>query len=264
MKTLIVENHGSWTELRLNRPERLNAFIKPMLVELNNALAALRDDPSCRAVMITGEGRAFSAGQDLNEVEDIRDLDLRATLEEYFNPVIALIRSMPKPVIAAVNGVAAGAGANLALSCDIVLAAEDAQFLEVFSRIGLIPDAGGTWLLRERLGEMRAKALAFTASPVSARQALDWGLVWEVHPADGFADAARAFTACLAAGPTQAYALAKTAIQDAALNSMDTQLAREAELQAIAGRTADHLEGVAAFREKRPPQFTGKPPGEGE
>lgn len=260
MDTLITNNHGSWTEIRLNRPDRLNAFTKPMMAELHEALVAARDDPSCRAVMVTGEGRAFSAGQDLNEVEDIRDLDLMVTLEDHFNPLVETIRQMPKPVVAAVNGVAAGAGANIALSCDIVLAAEDAQFMEVFSRIGLIPDAGGTWLLRERLGEMRAKALAFTAAPITSRQALEWGLAWEVYENDGFMDKARGFTRQLAEGPTQAYALAKTAIQDASTNSFEDQLKREAELQHIAGKTPDHLEGVAAFKEKRSPCFTGEPP----
>ncbi|XDZ64669.1 enoyl-CoA hydratase-related protein [Alphaproteobacteria bacterium LSUCC0684] len=259
MKTLITKSHGSWIEIRLNRPERLNAFTKPMMAELHAALVAAGDDTSCRAVMITGEGRAFSAGQDLNEVDDIRELDLKATLENHFNPLVELIRALQKPVVAAVNGVAAGAGANIALSCDIVLASEDAQFMEVFSRIGLIPDAGGTWLLRERLGEMRAKALAFTAAPISARQALDWGLAWEIYESEGFADAARDFTGRLASGPTHAYALAKTAIQEAATNTMEDQLKREAELQHQAGQSPDHLEGVAAFREKRPASFTGAP-----
>jgi len=260
VNALITQNHGSWLECRLNRPDRLNAFTRPMMAELHEALVAARDDTSCRAVMITGEGRAFSAGQDLNEVENIRDLDLKATLEDHFNPLVTLIRQIPKPVVAAVNGVAAGAGANIALCCDIVLASDDASFMEVFSRIGLIPDAGGTWLLRERLGEMRAKALAFTAAPITARQALEWGLAWEIFESDGFMDAAREFTQRLAEGPTQAYALAKTAIHEAASNSFETQLTREAELQHIAGQTSDHLEGVAAFREKRSARFTGEPP----
>ena len=247
--------------ITLNRPARLNAFTEPMHHALRAALQRAQDDAAIRAVLITGAGRAFCAGQDLGD-RDPRKLDgppdLGHTLDTFYNPTLRLIRALPKPVIAAVNGVAAGAGANLALACDIVLAARSARFIQAFSKIGLTPDAGGSWSLSRLLGEARAKGLALTAEPLPAERAEAWGLIWKCLDDDALLPEARALAARLAAGPTLGLGLTKLSIQSAATRSFDEQLDVERDLQRIAGRSADYAEGVAAFLDKREPRFQGK------
>ncbi|GMG83521.1 2-(1,2-epoxy-1,2-dihydrophenyl)acetyl-CoA isomerase PaaG [Paralimibaculum aggregatum] len=253
-------DHGV-LKLTLNRPETLNAFTAEMGRSLIAALEVARDDDAVRAVLLTGAGRGFCAGQDLTERDPASRTgppDLGETLERFYNPVVRLIRSIEKPVICAVNGVAAGAGANIALACDIVIAANTARFIQAFSKIGLIPDCGGTWTLTRMLGEARAKALALTAEPLEADTAAAWGLIWRTCPAVDLPVEAEALARRLAAGPTRALGLTKRAIQAAGAQSLDAQLDLERDLQREAGRSADHAEGVAAFLEKRPAQFTGR------
>lgn len=248
-------------EITLNRPDRLNAFTEPMHLSLRAAIQRAHDDPAIRAVLITGAGRGFCAGQDLGDRDPRRmdgPPDLGHTLDTFYNPTLRLIRSLEKPVIAAVNGVAAGAGANMALACDIVLAARSARFIQAFSKIGLTPDAGGSWSLSRLLGEARAKGLALTAEPLPAEQAEAWGLIWKCHDDDALLPQARALAAKFAAGPTRGLGLTKMSIQSAATRSFDDQLDVERELQRTAGRTADYAEGVAAFLDKRSARFQGR------
>ncbi|NQW11237.1 MAG: 2-(1,2-epoxy-1,2-dihydrophenyl)acetyl-CoA isomerase [Alphaproteobacteria bacterium] len=260
-ETVRVDDRGPWVMVTLNRPDSLNAFTGEMLSALRSALEAAGERPECRAVLLTGAGRGFCAGQDLSEVDlspEAGAPDLGRTLETHYNPLIRLIRGMAKPVVCAVNGVAAGAGANLALSCDIVLAADSARFIQAFSKIGLIPDAGGSWALARLVGEARAKALAFTAEPLAASVAADWGLIWKAVADDALMAEAEALTARLADGPTVGLGLTKQAIQEATINALDVQLDREVDYQRRAGRTPDFREGVNAFLEKRVPTFTGR------
>lgn len=245
----------------LNRPAKLNAFTEPMHLALRAAIRRAQDEAAIRAVLITGAGRAFCAGQDLGDRDPRRmggPPDLGHTLETFYNPTLRLIRSLPKPVVAAVNGVAAGAGASLALTCDIVLAARSARFVQSFARVGLTPDAGSSWLLTRLLGEARAKALALTAEPVPAETAEGWGLIWRAVDDASLMEEARALALRLASGPTVGLGLTKLSIQAASVSSYDAQLDHERDAQRIAGRTADYAEGVAAFLEKRQPEFRGE------
>lgn len=258
-KTILVQDHENWTEITLNRPERLNSFNDEMHLALRAALEAARDGGK-RAVLLTGAGRGFCAGQDLGDRDPAKMTappDLGATVRSYYAPLVRLIRSLELPVICAVNGVAAGAGANLALACDIVLAAESARFIQSFAKVGLIPDTGGSWHLPRLLGEARAKALAFTAEPLSAQKAEDWGLIWKALPDDTLMTEARDMATRLAAGPTLGFGLTKRAIQAAATNSLDTHLELEADFMKTCGESADYAEGVSSFLEKRAPQFRG-------
>jgi 2-(1,2-epoxy-1,2-dihydrophenyl)acetyl-CoA isomerase len=258
---LLTQLAGGVLEITLNRPDRLNAFNEAMHALLRAAIQRAHDDDAVRAVLITGAGRGFCAGQDLGD-RDPRKMDgppdLGQTLDSFYNPTLRLIRSLEKPVIAAVNGVAAGAGANMALACDIVLAARSARFIQAFSKIGLTPDAGGSWSLSRLLGEARAKGLALTAEPLPAETAESWGLIWKCHDDDQLMPEARALAARLATGPTRGLGLTKMSIQSAATRSFDDQLDVERDLQRIAGRSADYAEGVAAFLDKRQPEFRGK------
>jgi len=255
--TVIHDRRDGYHVLTLNRPDRLNAFNDELHAALREALANCAADDDCRAVVLTGAGRGFCAGQDLSNRVNMGDErpDLGATLEANYNPLVRAIRALPKPVICAVNGVAAGAGANIALACDIVIAAKSAKFIQAFSKIGLVPDSGGTWFLPRLLGEARAKGLALTAQPLSADDAERWGLIWKVvDDADLMAEAeaqARAF----ADGPTAAYALTKQAIHAAGTNTLDQQLDLERDYQRQAGFSDDYKEGVAAFMEKRKPNY---------
>jgi 2-(1,2-epoxy-1,2-dihydrophenyl)acetyl-CoA isomerase len=257
--TLLFSLADGVATLTLNRPDKLNAFTPELHAELAEGLDRIaRPESGVRALIITGAGRAFCAGQDLS-LRDPKALhDLKATLQKQFNPNIRRLRALPMPVIAAVNGVAAGAGMSLALACDIVLAATSASFLQAFSKIGLVPDSGSTYFLPRLIGDARARALAILAEKVTAEQAREWGLIWQVVPDDRLMDEAKAMAARLAQMPTRAIALIKQALDATPGNSLDAQLDLEAELQGIAGRTEDYREGVAAFLAKRAPKFTGR------
>jgi 2-(1,2-epoxy-1,2-dihydrophenyl)acetyl-CoA isomerase len=258
--TVLVDLTQGVLRLTLNRPDRLNAFTEDMHLALRAGLEHAHADDAVRAVLLTGAGRGFCAGQDLGN-RDPRNWtgppDLGLSIERFYNPTIRLIRSLEKPVVCAVNGVAAGAGANIALACDIVLAARSARFVEAFAKIGLVPDAGGSWLLPRLIGEARAKALALTAEPVAAETAEQWGLIWKVVDDPLLLDEAQALAEKLAAGPTRGLGMTKLAIQEAATNDLDAQLDLERDLQREAGRTDDYAEGVLAFLEKRKPSFNG-------
>lgn len=259
--TVLVDLADGVLTLVLNRPDRLNAFNEEMHLALRAGFRRAHDDAEVRAVLLTGAGRAFCAGQDLGDRDPRKGgpaPDLGQTLETYYNPTLRLIRSLDKPVLCAVNGVAAGAGANIALACDIVLAAQSARFIQAFAKIGLVPDAGGSWSLTRILGEARAKALALTAEPLPAQQAADWGLIWKAVADEALMDQARALALSLAAGPTLGLGLTKRLIQAAATNSLDEQLDLERDAQRKAGHSADYAEGVTAFLEKRPAVFRGE------
>ena len=260
-ETVLASLEAGVLRLVLNRPDKLNSFNEEMHLALRAQIARAHEDAGVRAVLLTGAGRGFCAGQDLGDRDPRKGgpaPDLGRTLETLYNPTLRLIRSLEKPVVCAVNGVAAGAGANIAFACDIVLAARSAKFIQAFAKIGLIPDAGGSWSLARILGEPRAKALALTAEPLPAEKAADWGLIWKaVDDADLMAEAT-ALTESLAAGPTLGLGLTKRLIQAAATNSLDEQLDMERDLQQQAGRSADYAEGVTAFLEKRPARFAGR------
>lgn len=260
-ETVRVSLEAGVLTLTLNRPDKLNAFNEDMHLALRAGFERAAADDAVRAVLLTGAGRAFCAGQDLGD-RDPRKMtgapDLGATLDTFYNPTLRLIRALEKPVVCAVNGVAAGAGANIAFACDIVLAAASAKFIQAFAKIGLVPDAGGSWSLARILGEPRAKALALLAEPIDAATAAGWGLIWRAVDDAALLVEAATLAARLAAGPTRGLGLTKRAIQAAAGNSLDAQLDLERDLQREAGRTADYAEGVIAFLEKRQPEFSGK------
>ena len=259
--TLNTTIEGSVATLTLSRPAKLNAFTAALHAELRAALDAMERDGRVRVVVVTGEGRAFSSGQDLTEAlprgQDGR-VDLAVPLARDYNPLALRLLAYPKVTIAALNGPAVGAAANLALACDIVLAARSATLQQAFSRIALIPDAGGTWLLPRIVGHKRALALALTGESVGAEEALAMGLVHRVFDDDAFRAETAAFAASLAAGPSGAYRLIKQAFARSGTNDLPAQLALEAELQGQAGRSNDFAEAVAAFREKRTPVFGGR------
>lgn len=250
-----VEVEGGVHRITLNRPERRNALNRALRAELTAALLA---GHSARVIVLTGAGPGFCSGQDLGDAQGLDEAGFEATLNREYVPMIRAITEAPVPVIAAVNGVAAGAGANLALACDLVIATESASFIQAFARIGLIPDAGGTSFLPRRVGLQRAMGAALLAEPVTARQAEAWGMIWEAVPDARFAEVVAARAAQLAAGPTGAYAALKQALRGAFDQSLETQLAVEARLQGACGASEDFREGVAAFAEKRPPRFRGR------
>jgi 2-(1,2-epoxy-1,2-dihydrophenyl)acetyl-CoA isomerase len=258
--TILYAVDGGVATVTLNRPDKLNAFTDEMLDALDAALKSAERDAAVRAIVITGAGRGFSAGQDLASVREREaggGMSFREHLDVKYNPIIRRIRSMEKPIIAAVNGVAAGAGASLALACDIRVCAETASFVQAFVGVGLVPDNGSTWFLPRMIGFPRAFELAATGQKLSAGDALALGLVNRVVAADSLADVAGDLAIKLAAAPTKAIGLTKRAMNRALLTSLDEALDYEAQLQEIAGHTADHREGVTAFLEKRPPRFTG-------
>ncbi|WP_232059130.1 2-(1,2-epoxy-1,2-dihydrophenyl)acetyl-CoA isomerase PaaG [Kineobactrum salinum] len=232
-----------------------------MHAEVNEALTQAAGDKAVRAVLLTGNGRGFCAGQDLNDravASGDEAPDLGASVEQYYNPLIRLITGMEKPVICAVNGVAAGAGANIALACDLVIAARSASFIESFCKLGVIPDSGGTWILPRLVGMARARGLAMLGPKVSAEQALAWGMIWEVVDDEQLQEHALGLAEQLATQPTRGFAFTKQALAASASNSLDAQLELEKELMRAAGKTSDYREGVAAFLEKRKPQYRGE------
>lgn len=242
--------------IRLNRPKKMNALNRTMRRELVEALSRAPDE--ARAIMLTGNGRAFCAGQDLGDVERLAELEIVELLREEYEPLIRLIHDGPVPVIAAVNGTAAGAGANLALAADIVIAAQSAEFIQAYARIGLIPDAGGTYFLPRLVGQARAMAASLLAEPIPARTAADWGMIWEAVEDEALATRAIELARRLAMGPGVAYRLMKRALRASSSNDLDAQLALEAEAQAEAAQSRDFMEGVMAFLEKRAPRFEGR------
>ncbi len=249
--------------LTLNRPERLNAFNAALIEGLSSALKRAAAESDCRAVLITGAGRGFCAGADLANrafAPGQARPDLGEALEKGVNPLVRAIRNLPKPVVCAVNGPAAGAGANIALACDIVLAAKSAQFLQAFARVGLIPDAGGTFVLPRLVGEARARALMMLAEPIGAEQAQAVGMIYRAVDDEDLMGEARAVAERLAAGPTHALGLIKRALAASPNNSLDAQLDLERDLQRQAGAGDEYVEGVRAFLDKRPANFQRKPP----
>lgn len=241
--------------ITLNRPEVMNALSAQMRAELLDALTRAAADARC--IVLTGAGRAFCSGQDLQDAKDIAAVDFEGILNAEYVPLLRAITDAPVPVIAAVNGAAAGAGANLALACDVVIAAESAAFLQAFTRIGLIPDAGGTHWLPRQIGLARAMGAALFADKITARQAEAWGMIWQAVPDADFAATVTARAAHLASGPTRAYRALKQAMRASFDLDLDGALALEARLQGDCGRSEDFHEGVAAFLEKRPPRFRG-------
>lgn len=247
--------------LTLNRPEQLNSFNAQMHKEVREALKQVRQNPDVRCLLITGSGRGFCAGQDLgdrNVAPGAAAPDLGESIEKNYNPLIRALRDLPMPVICAVNGVAAGAGANIALACDITLAAKSASFIQAFCKIGLVPDSGGTWTLPRAVGMARAKALALLGDRLSAEQAEQWGMIWRCVDDDALQDEALKLARQLATQPTYGLALIKRALNASASNSFDAQLDLERDLQRLAGRSEDYREGVAAFMAKRTPEFKGR------
>ncbi|MBL6425944.1 MULTISPECIES: enoyl-CoA hydratase-related protein [Maritimibacter] len=254
--TILYDLAGGIATITLNRPDKMNALTPQMRAELAEALK--RAGTTARVIVLTGAGAAFCSGQDLGEGSTAAAVDLERVLRDEYEPVIRAIATVPVPVIAAVNGPAAGAGASLALAADVVIATRSAYFLQAFTRIGLIPDAGGTWALPRQVGLPRAMGAALFAEKIEAEQAADWGMIWEVFDDDTFEAGWRARAEQLAAGPTQAYRAVKTAMRASLENDLDTQLSLEAKLQGKCGQTRDFKEGVLAFREKRKASFEGR------
>lgn len=247
---------GGVATVTLNRPDKMNSLNKAMRVELIEAMT--RAPREARAVVITGAGRGFCSGQDLGDAATFGEVNLERTLRDEYEPMLSAIYDCPVPTVCAVNGAAAGAGCALALSADIVIAGRSASFIQAFARIGLIPDAGGTYWLPRLVGQARAMAMCLLADPVDATRAAEWGLIWEAVEDDALAPRAAEIAGRLAAGPTVALRLMKEALRRSSQNDLDTQLALEAELQGQAGKTRDFMEGVAAFLEKRKPSFEGR------
>lgn len=257
--TITYSRSGTLATLTLNRPEKLNSFNVTMHEEVRGAIADAKSKARC--LLITGAGRGFCAGQDLSDrtvSSHGAAPDLGYSVETYYNPLIRTLTSLPMPVICAVNGVAAGAGANIALACDIVIAAKSAKFIQSFANIGLIPDSGGTWVLPRLIGQARAMAIALTAAPVSAEQAATWGMIWQAVEDDALMETATALAQKLADGPTTGLAATKKHIREASTRTLDEELDRECETMRALGQSADYKEGVDAFMNKRPPVYTGK------
>ncbi len=248
--------------LHFNRPKALNSFTRDMHLEVRDALTRAAENTEVRSLLLTGNGRGFCAGQDLAEIAPAEDggamADLDAILDGYYNPLIRQLSTLPKPIICAVNGVAAGAGANIALACDIVIAARSASFIESFARLGLIPDSGGTWILPRLVGMARAKGMAMLGTKISAEQAVAWGLIWQCTEDADLWPTALALAEQLATQPTRGFALTKEALKASSTNSLEQQLELERRLMGVAGKTHDYREGVTAFLQKRAAVYRGE------
>ncbi|KAB2810208.1 enoyl-CoA hydratase-related protein [Phaeocystidibacter luteus] len=254
---IIEEIANGVCTLRMNRPEKFNSFVRDMALDLQGKLDNASSDDSIRCIVLIGEGKAFCAGQDLAEATDPHGPELTAIVSEHYNPIIQRIRRIEKPIIAAVNGVAAGAGANIALACDIVIASESASFIQAFSKIGLIPDSGGTFFLPRLIGWQRASALMMTGEKVSAKDAEQMGMIYKAVAEEDFASTIEKTAHMLAQMPTKGLGLTKRALNQSLSNNLTQQLDLEDELQSQAGRTHDYQEGTQAFLEKRKPEFKG-------
>ncbi|HEY4318897.1 MAG TPA: 2-(1,2-epoxy-1,2-dihydrophenyl)acetyl-CoA isomerase PaaG [Herbaspirillum sp.] len=260
-ESILFDIDGGIARITLNRPEKLNSFTVAMHEEIRDAIARIKADETVRVLLLTGAGRGFCAGQDLSDravKPGAGAVDLGQSIEKYYGPLVLSLRALPFPVICAVNGVAAGAGANIPLACDIVLAARSASFVEVFCKLGLLPDTGGTYFLPRLLGTARAMGMALLGDKISAEQAAEWGLIWKCVDDERLAAEADAMARHFAAAPTQGLAHAKHAIYSSPGNSLPAQLDLERDSMRALGNTRDYREGVAAFLEKRPPVFTGK------
>ena len=258
---ILFEVRNGVARVTLNRPDRLNSFNDAMHAELRDALGHVRDDASARAMLLTGAGRGFCAGQDLSDravAPGGAPVDLGASIDRNYKPLVLALRTLPMPVVCAVNGVAAGAGANIALACDIVIAAKSASFIQAFCRIGLVPDSGGTFFLPRLVGTARAMGLALTGDKLSAEQAAAWGLIWKCVDDAELGAAADALVAQFAAGPTRGLAAIKKLLQRSGSNDLEGQLDLERDVQRALGYGDDYREGVAAFAEKRAPKFAGR------
>jgi 2-(1,2-epoxy-1,2-dihydrophenyl)acetyl-CoA isomerase len=255
-QTITTREEGGIGIVTMARPDMMNALNRQMRAELTHALKDLAK--RARVLVLTGEGRAFCSGQDLGDGGNAANIDLERTLREEYEPMLRAIYDAPVPVIAAVNGPAAGAGANLALAADVVIAQDDAVFIQAFSKIGLIPDAGGTWFLPRQVGFARAMGAMLFAERITAQQAVEWGMIWECAPAEAFESLWMSRARILAEGPTIAYRNIRRALRASLSNPLNDQLALEAQLQAEAGKTRDFREGVLAFLEKRPASFEGR------
>lgn len=257
-KTVLLSIEQGVARLTLNRPDKYNSFNRAMALELQQLLDDCAVNDEVRCILITGSGKGFCAGQDLAEASDVATIDFGKMVEEHYNALIRRIRAVEKPVVAGVNGVAAGAGANIALACDIVIAAHSASFIQAFSKISLIPDSAGTWFLPRLVGLQRAAALMMTAEKVNGPEAAAMGMVYKSFPDEVFEAEVRTLTENLAQMPTKALGLTKRALNSTFSNTLEAQLQLEKELQVQAGQTHDFAEGVTAFLEKRKPIFTGK------
>jgi 2-(1,2-epoxy-1,2-dihydrophenyl)acetyl-CoA isomerase len=257
---VIVDVGSGYRGITLNRPDKLNALNEAMHKALRAAIDEAETDESCRALLITGAGRGFCTGQDLGDrlAKPGETVVLGGAQETYYNPLVRKLRALPFPVVAAVNGVAAGAGCNIALACDIVLAARSASFIQSFARVGLVPDSGGTWFLPRLVGDARARGLALLAEPLPAEKAERWGLIWKCVDDAALAGEAQKLCEHFAAAPTQGLALIKRALNASATNTLDAQLDLERDSQRSASLTPDYAEGVRAFMEKRKPTFVGR------
>lgn len=258
MSSILFEIKNSIAHITLNRPEVFNSFNREMALLLQEKLTNCEKDKSIRTVYITGTGKAFSAGQDLGELTGENAIKMEVILIEHFNPIISQIRKLKKPVVAAVNGVAAGAGANIALCCDVVVAAESASFIQAFSKIGLIPDSGGTFFLPRLIGFQKASAIMMLGDKIPAAEADRLGMIYKMLPDENFQEEALKYATTLAAMPTKGLGYTKQALNNSMTNSLFAQLKQEDSLQYKAAHTADYTEGVNAFLEKRKPVFKGE------
>jgi 2-(1,2-epoxy-1,2-dihydrophenyl)acetyl-CoA isomerase len=258
MSSILLEIKNSIAFIRLNRPEKYNAFNREMALHLQKVLDECENDNMIRCVYLTGSGKAFCAGQDLSEITDPDGPGMEKILKEHYNPIVAKIRNLNKPVVAAVNGVAAGAGANIALCCDIVLATQSASFIQAFSKIGLIPDNGGTFFLPRLIGMQKASAFMMLGDKISAQEAERTGMIYKFFPDKNFTSEAEKIALTLAELPTKGIAYTKKALNRSMENTFESQLSAEDDLQQKAALTKDFKEGVAAFLEKRKANFTGE------